>query len=32
MLHRYLHCIDFQIRVEGMKNAIIQVEKIDLVV
>lgn len=32
MLYPYLHYIDFQIRVEGMKNTIIQVEKIDLVV
>lgn len=27
MLYAYLHCIDFQIRMEGMKNIIIQVEK-----
>lgn len=27
MLYSYLHCIDFQIRMEGMKNTIIQVEK-----
>lgn len=31
MLYSYLHCIDFQIRVKGMKNTIIQVEKNDVV-